>query len=330
MKINNNNIQYNTNFTGYRTLLGRRLDKVISNGLVTEEDNLFIVREITKLYQKRISDYKNLGEGMQNRVYKIDDKYVFKIPIDRPVKLGDKLVIEKQKYGNLKTYYGETIAKLGNLRILKNVSPKGKAIPAGVPKDLPKEYAKDDIVKYYGEVYLPSFANIPQRSYDMLAQDIKTLGNLVEKKYIHYTFDYFNPNNVVLAGKSLRMTDDVEMTVWNNKNTISDLLNVFLRQMNVGIPATPSEKFLLLRQQIAKKIIKAGMKYNLPITGEDKPNCVFDYVLKFLCKSKDTTKSIFDNLLNIQKMGLSSKERSIIVDEYLNKIFSINNLSEKV
>lgn len=323
MNIYTNKIQPNSNsvnFTGCRTLLGKRLDKVISEGMISPDDNLFLVKELKKLLEKRMKTSQNLGEGMQNRIYKIDDKYVMRVPINRAVITDDKVILCKRKYADLKTYYGEPLAIFGNIKILKNACPKGNAIPAGIPKELPKNFDKNNLSSYYSNFYLPIFANVPQRSYDMLARDIKTLGDIVENKYIRYTFDYFNPNNVVLSGKTLKMTDEVDMTIWENKNTISDMLNVFLKQMTVGVPASPSEKLLPLRHQIAKKVIKAGMKYNVPITGESLPNSVFNYVFQFLCRAKEPSTKIFNKLEEIKNMNLSAKERCLLTDKYLDSI----------
>lgn len=315
--------QYNSNsvnFCGYRTKLGRKLDEVLKLGEISPSDNEFLLCELKKLLEKRINQTKNLGEGMSNRVYKIDDKYVIKIPLNKSIMLDNSIVIKPQKYGDLKAYYGEPVFEAGNIQILRNASSKGQAIPAGVPKSLPDGYEKSDIQGYYSDFYLPTFANLPQRSYDALASDMKTLSERCENS-IHFTFDYYNPNNVVLSGKSLRMTDEVEMTVFEKTNTISDMLNVFLKQINVGIPAAPSTKLLPLRQEIAQKILKAGMKNDLEITSEGRPNNVFSYVIKFLCGSKEEPARVFERLEEIKHSAKTQKEAETMLDEYLEMIF---------
>lgn len=325
MEVNfNNNIGYcgvnSVNFTGYRTNLGKKLDEVLKLGEISPKDNDFLISEIKKLLEKRLNHAKNLGEGMSNRVYKIDDKYVLKVPLNKSIMIGDKIVLKPQKYGDLRNYFGEPVFEAGNVQVLKNVSPKGRAIPAGVPKQLPDGFEKSDVQGYYSTFYLPTFANLPQKSYDALARDMKTLSEKTENR-IHFTFDYYNPNNVVLSGKSLRMTDDVEMTVFENTNTISDMLNVFLKQINVGIPATPSTMLLPFRQEIAKKVLMAGMKHDLPITCEGRPNGVFSFVLKFLCNSKDEPNVVFEKLQEIRHSAKTQKELEAKLNEYFKEIF---------
>lgn len=323
MKVCSENYRYNTpQFCGYRTLLGKRLDKVLSSGIVSDDDNTFLVNEINKLIQKRFSQPKNLGEGMQNRIYKLDDKYVIKVPINKSVILDDIFEILPQKFSELKTYYGEPLARIGNVKILKNVSSKSKAIPAGIPKSLPESFDKNDITGYYNDFYLPTFASVPQKSYDALARDIKKLRKMRDiETGSNYTFDYYNPNNVVLSGKTLKMTDDIETTHFSDKNTVQDMFNVFLKQINVGIPATPSSKLLPFRQAIAKKIIKAGMKSDLILTKNNPSSGVWDFTLRYLCNAKEDSKTVFEKLVDIKRTAKNQKELEKLTDDYLKELF---------
>jgi len=226
MKVCSEIYQYNSpQFCGYRTLLGKRLDKVLENGIASDEDNKFLVNGIKKLVQKRFVQKDNLGEGMQNRIYKLDDKYVIKVPINKTVILDDMFEILPRKFSELKTYYGESLAKVGNVRILKNVSSKGKAIPAGVPKELPENFDKDNIAGYYKDFYLPTFASLPQKSYDALAHDIKKLRKMRDTVTdSNYSFDYCNPNNVVLSGKSLNIQHCYDGELWCYKHEIETII----------------------------------------------------------------------------------------------------------
>lgn len=320
-----NNIQYNNsnsvNFTGYRTLLGKKLDEVLRLGNISFEDNEFLVRELKKLLEKRLNQAQNLGEGMSNRVYKIDNKYALRVPINKTMITDNKVILQERKFNNLKMYYGEPVATIGNIQIMKNASSNGSAIPAGVPKKLPESFDKSDIHGYYSRFYLPLFAGVPQRSYNALARDMKTLASMAENQYAYFTFDYFNPNNVVLTGKTLKMTDDIDKTIWKSSNTMSDMLNVFLKQVTVGIPATPSSVLTPLRQQIARKVLKAGMKCDLSITGEDKPNNVFNFVIKYLCTSKEEPQKVFETLSDIQKAQKTPRQKCAMLDRYLDEIF---------
>ena len=323
MKVCSENYQYNSpQFCGYRTLLGKRLDKVLENCIVTDEDNKFFEKEIKKLVQKRFQKKQSVGEGTQNRVVKLDDKYVLRVPINTYYYIDDKLLIIAQKFSNLKTYFGEPVAQIGNVEILKNASPNKRAISAGVPKHLPDNFANSDIASYYRNFYLPLFASVPQKSYDALAADIKKLSKMKDTETnLNYSFDYYNPNNIVLSGKILRMTDAIEKTHQSDKNTVSDMFNIFLRQITVGVPAISSNILAPFRQEIAKKIIKAGMKSDLILTKHSPSSGVWDFTLKYLCAAKENSKTVFEKLNEIKRIARNQKELEKLTDDYLKELF---------
>lgn len=325
MKVYSINYEYNSansvNFTGYRTMLGKKIDQVLKLDKISADDNRFLVNEIKKLLSKRLEQSKNMGEGTQNRVYKIDDKYVLRIPINKSIMLSNQVVLKHRKFASLKNYYGEALVELGNVQILKNATPGKNSMPAGIPKVLPDNYKKNDLTGYYNNLYLPTFANIPQKSYNALAKDMSILNSIRDVNGVNFSFDYYNPNNVVLSGKTLKMTDDIAPTFIKNSNSASDMFNVFLKQLNDGIPAIPSTKLTPLRQIIARKILKASIVSNLPITSEGCANNVFGYVIKFLCNSKDEPSKVFETVNNIKNSAKSLKQRQIELDKYLDTIF---------
>ncbi len=113
---------------------------------------------------------KIVGQGFHGVVYKIDDRYVLKVSHkDKPyADMLDK--IKELKFSDLKTYYGEPVAKFYDVQILKNVSSKGLHIPAGIPqKDIGLKTEKE-CSEYYEKIYLPLFSSLPQKSFDAVKE----------------------------------------------------------------------------------------------------------------------------------------------------------------
>ena len=318
----NSKKQYNLSnpvFTGYRSAAGRKLDEVIKKGFVLKTDSEFILKELKKIFDKRLKYNQKVGEGCLNTVYKIDDKYVFRIPINNNNFPEEALKLRVCKFEELKHYYGEPVAELGNLYILRNVTSNGKYMPVGIPKDYPSDNLCISGLKYYNEQFLPTFAKLPQKTYNVLAKNLEKLNSLscpAQNKY--YRFDYNNPNNFILTGKTIKITDDIIQTSEKNENSIADLVNVFLRQMRVNIPAFQSKQALPFRKQIAKKIITAGIKHQLPIGDYKQINSGWNYIFKYLCEAKEEPANIFKMLKFIQKCKNNNK-RLNLTTEYLDK-----------
>ncbi len=272
------NYYNNLNFNGYtRTKFGRAIDSFIKEGYnsktVCEDMNTRL-----NLFLKHIGLSARLGEGFRGIVYKIDDKYVLKvnkhiknmelypqIPADNPFKV-------------LKSYYGSSVVDFNMwVKILRNVTSKGKHIQAGVP-DI-KERCSTLVEKgaIWSDEYLPRFSNLPQKCYDALARDFAALNKIKVNGY-SYTFDTKNPNNFVLAGKSLRIVDDIDKTNISEPNTIAGLLRVFLEKIDLDFKAPMGIENAGQRHSLMKKIILAGEKYELPYTQCEEDLRTWEYV----------------------------------------------------
>lgn len=314
-----NNYQKPVQFTGYTSALGKRLDTVIKNDSITAEDNVFISKKITRFVNEKARPSKRLGQGFHEGVYKIDDKYVMKIPIQTSAnnpENSENLIFPQRLFSELKTYFGETIAKLGDAKILKNVSSNGKHIQAGVSDKYVCAHTYDEIQQYYQTEYLPIFAKLPQRSFDNIAKDCARLnakGN--------YEFDFFNPNNFVLVGKTLRITDEVKKTYQRNQNTISDLLQVFLQKTDIDNLADYSEKAEPLRRELFKKVVLAGMRHNLPLGESPEKGFTWFYTADKLCNLRTSHREILDMLSDIKKEP-NTKIRLEKTSNYLDCVFN--------
>lgn len=313
-----NNYQKTVQFTGYTSALGKRLDKVIKNGKISPEDDVFISEQITRFVNEKNHPLKRLGQGCHERVYKVDDKYVMKIPLVTQKKNSENetLLFPKKLFSELKTYFGETIAKLGEAKVLKNISSNGKHIQVGVPDQYVNNHTYDEIQHYYLNEYLPTFVKVPQRSFDNIAKDCARLnakGN--------YEFDFFNPNNFVLVGKTLRITDELNKTSVQNPNTISDLLQVFLQKVDINYLAEYNKNAEPLRRELFKKIVMAGMRHNLPLGESPEKGFTWFYTADKLCKFNTAHHEILDMLSHI-KMETDTKLRLEKTSNYLDCVFN--------
>ena len=261
---------YTPSFTGYKSVFSKKLEKALKTQRMSRQQAGRLLHDFADMYDKRVRMDKKIGSGFYGTVYKIDDNYVLKRGNENltPEFIGFGLV-RKPKFGHLKHYFGEAVAKIRNkigedMLILKNVYSKGKSIPVGVPVEFAQNHTKEECLKYYAENYLPKFAKLPQRSFDGIAKDFSQLNKMSTKRKF-YTFDYVNPNNFVLSGKTLRILDDVNEMDTPATNCVTDMLEVFINKLDMDKETVFDEKLIPLRKELAKKLILAGARHEVPM-----------------------------------------------------------------
>ena len=200
-------------------MFSKRLDKVLNKKSCTIADSIFLSDKLEKIKKRRFAQNAILGEGMQAKVVKIDSKYVMRSSPNSIIGDFNNIYFEESPWCKLKNYYGDCVAKLGDVEILKNVSKTGTHLPAGVPKKMIDTSTPEECRKYYENVYLPKFANLPQKAYDNVAQDCSKL-NLYYDGESWYRFDVINPNNFVAVGKKIKIVDNIVC----NRDDIFDIL----------------------------------------------------------------------------------------------------------
>ncbi len=293
-------------FQGYKSKVGRKIERLIENGIITPIER----EEISKLLDKKIKPERCCGIGMHGAVYKIDDYYVVKVPSKRDA--YDRIQIDEgivpQIFKHLKTYFGEAVARIKDFYILKNVSGKEKIhTQIGVPLELFKEmptyklYNEENLHKlreHYRKTSLPALARTSQKSYDAIAKDCDQLNKMGDNT-IQYMFDYKNPNNFVIVGPTLRVIDAIYKTNEYKKpqNTIPSLLTVFLNRIGYELSAHYDEKFVKMRREIFKKVILAGIKHNLPVENTTSGEYIYKQALK-LIGLEDFDHFLFEKALN--------------------------------
>ncbi len=311
----------NIQFRGYKSVFSKKLDEVLLSGTQPDfETQKFLISKLQNFIKKKLKSNRKIGQGFNGSVYKIDDSYVLKVhKHDKPyADMMDK--INPQKFKNLKTYYGEPVAKFYDAQILRNVSSNGEQIQAGIPQKYSLMFTSEECKEYYEEFYLPLFSKIPQKSYNAIAKDCDTLNKMGNDK-ISYSFDYLNPNNFVLVGKTIRITDVITQETYENPNTIAQLLYSFLQKTDLDGYATYSKYSEPFKRIIMKKIVLAGMKYNLPIENSPYDKKIWQVVSNGLCKSNENYTNIIENLKNFQKIP-NIKLRLQKTNDYIENIYN--------
>lgn len=317
--------QKNHPYFGMRiSKLGHQIDEVLSQKGKNSENVNKLRFMLEDYFLSAINDGEPVGQGFFGRVFTIDDKYVFKCKNGQfpdaengafSIKTNDA---ETQGFlTGLKTYFGGILMQFGDVKILRNVSSDGKHIPVGVPCKMLGKYSKNELEYYYNNIYLPTFANLPQRSFDRVAKDFAYL-NKRSDAYYGYQFDTNNSNNIVIVGTTtLRIVDDINNVCEPNPNRLCGLLDMFLKKANTGMLAPKSAENRALRFELFKKLILAGEKYELPLTtGREYDNNVWNMV----CDFGQSGEEVLYNLNKIRTVTKSIRERLEHVNTFLDKM----------
>lgn len=316
-------------FTGYKSTFSKKLEKALAAPKTTSQSASRLLNDFADMYDKKVCMDKKIGSGFYGTVYKIDDGYVLKRGNEHlEPEFGGIEVVRNRKFTHLKHYFGEAVAKIFNnngedMVILKNVYSRGKSIPAGVPDEFAKTHTKEECFKYYADVYLPKFASIPQKSFDGIAGDFAQLNKMCTKRK-SYFFDFLNPNNFVLCGKTIRVLDDINEYEKPTRNCVTDMLDVFLNRVDLDNEAVYDKKLVNLRKNLVKKIILAGAKHEVPMCYQNTDLVSWQKTFNDILKMKDLKvgkmTSDIDKLINLSK---KPKVRVESVKQYLEEIVGL-------
>ena len=315
--------QVSPNFEGYyRSKLGRCIDEFVKTKEPSKELQDTLLIKVENFIDNNINK-KIIGKGHHGIVYRIDDKYALKMDtMGKYYQLLAPKKPESKGFENLKSYYGGPVVFFNRYcKILKNVSSSNKSFEAGIPSRFSRKVLSESQQEYWNNEYLPRFASLPQKSFDLLARDFAKLNKLGNKQTF-YSFDFVNPNNIVLVGKNtLRIVDSINNSI-PNANTVAGLLNLFVNEMTVGHKAPRASETLKLRCELIKKIFMAGEKHSLPLISMGQDREAFYSV----CKEFGDYKKIRKDLVTIRKSCSNKNERIQKVKEYLDETFNPDNI----
>lgn len=208
--------------------------------------------EISELIIKSITNKNLIGYGTSQSAYMLDGNrdFIIKIPTNNP-KTGPVKIIEDE-FPSINL--GQTIAKVGNMKICK----RQEGIESGIPYSKKIDYGVNLKQIYLDHLY--RLEKMPQSAYDDLA---KTFSELNKKEKF---FDCYNPNNILVDTKNQKfnLVDDLEDALDDDQtNTIMSMLNPLL-----DIRYMPNLKNDKNAEKIWKETIQkcyiASQKYDLP------------------------------------------------------------------
>lgn len=289
--LNNYNPSFQAN---YKSVFSKKFEKVLATGKGKEE----IIQNFSRiLKEKKHTRGAKIGSGHYGSVFRIDDYYVFKQYRFDSTPICSFLIDKNNRFNLLKTYYGKTIAKFGNIEIKKNVTRDRKKF---VQLNSNKKNNEDEY-----NYSLAEFASLPQRAFNNLAKDFSIL-NTIHSNSLFCRFDTNNHNNFIKVGKSIRIVDDIDNVPYKNPNDFYSFIKLFIR----------ADGKTELKKEIFKKCIIASEKYKLPM----------DSCYKFMPKVMDDlfhnagAKDSFTNFYQKMNKFREQKNHMQLVQEYLENI----------
>ncbi|MDD3419417.1 MAG: hypothetical protein PHE78_02325 [Candidatus Gastranaerophilales bacterium] len=137
-----------------------------------------------------------IGEGRHNIVYSIPGNDVFLLRINKKHldSLRQKNPLTKSENPFPEINIGQKVGQIGkHIQVIIKQNGFSNGIPSRMFLDSYKP-TPQEIVPWYIE-NLKAIANMPQKAYNNLAKEIKTV---TKKKYF---FDFYNPNNILIDEK---------------------------------------------------------------------------------------------------------------------------------
>lgn len=309
-------------FKGYTSRFGKTLHSAIDRGYPTEVERKSLLGEIQKFIREKLSPDRLLGEGAHGSVYKIDDDFCMKFDIGTRPRAQKMAELPENGFKGLKTYYGSKVADFGDVAILKNVSSDGAHIPVGVPQEFAIKNSAEESSIYYQYIALPRLSDLPQKSFDAVAEDCQRLNLLGSKNKTHYTFDYINPNNFVIVDDKIRIIDDINVLNSSEDNSVANLFNVFLEKSFLNTPVKYSMYSETARRNLFKKIVLAGVKADLPMRNKHSAENLSSWknVVNELCGIDDSYSEVLHNLEKISQ-NPNKEQRVKLANDYLDSLF---------
>lgn len=281
----------------YKSSFSKRLEKAILTGEGSQE----ISDEFVKVLHNRRNDSAQMGTpGKYGAVFRLDDYYVIKTyhtDIDLKTKPFKRVLNEK--FQGFKTYCGNVLARFGQIEIIANAT-----------KDKRKFVELASSSNQSSEAYMASlreFLTLPQKQFDMLAQDFSKLNKIYDGN-LFYKFDTHNPNNLLKIGKSLKIVDEIAITPCKEPNDILAFLRAFIQEGgDVDV-----------KRAVFKKCILASEKEKLPMDDAYNFSFLREYMDKIFHSAgvNDT----FENFYRTMNDFRTKENHMELVSQYLNNL----------
>lgn len=279
----------------YKSPFSKKLEKYLETGKGADE----LVDSFSKVF--KLKEKNVIGAGAYGKVSKIDDYYVFKTFYSEEPKVGEIKVNSAHKFSDIKSYFGEYVAKFGNIPIMRNASADKRKYTL-----LARSNNQGATAYNYS---LREFLSLPQRAFDTLAREFQKL-NEIHDANLYYRFDTNNPNNFIKVGNSIRIVDEVDWVPCSEPNDIFSFLRIFIQHGG-------DKNF---KKEILKKCLLASEKCQLPMSA------AFEYMPSLLDDILKNAKvdrpfgAIYETLMDLRQAGLSENVRMQKVREYLDTL----------
>ena len=285
----------------------------ISNGVKFGFPKPFLTFVDTKCYLQ-----PKLPDNWVNRLLK---KAPSNLTEEHADSFTKKSVNISEIFNTLKTWCGITITKTGDTY--------------GIPVDRPlfgmkyeelSEYF-NNVKKIYEEERLPKLAALPQKAFDAIARDFKTLNQIEDGGY-SYSFTTSDPCNFIISDKSIKIVGKINKNYFLNRHgenvqkfsTLADMLAPFLCEYHAGghVHYKPvyNENLVDTRKGLLTKCIIASEKEELPLEFNNYEIKIIDTALQ-LSGFGISGKNLINKLNNFRERFPDLKERLEIVSKYL-------------
>lgn len=308
--LQTNSEKNNIAFCGVPTQFSKELKNYVS-GLNTEktvENNL--IKMFKEMIPKIVKPENFQGAGEYGAVYKIDDEFVIKKLHKQKDDISGFELNENPLLKKFKTFYGEYVAKVNGVKILKNAATSGDTVNAGVKDGLEHMWEK---MNYYRDIYLKRFTALPQEAFDDVASDFKTVYSM------NRSFDTINPNNFIADGKRIKILDD--LVTPNDKffNSLAGMVKVFITSLDRNTRADFDVLAVGSRRNLLRKIILAGEKNELNFGSSMAEKEELNHALA-LCDIQTPWRDVQADLCNLRRRYPNMGERLKKVDEYISEL----------
>jgi len=255
----------------------RVFDRIIDNAIKDPKKYEYYINRleddqeppIFKFFKQFLTPLINKGQSLDSGAYgeffRLTKKYSIKVNHNDSVIFEFFFINRDNKFEQLKNiWYGEPVAHIGGMKVLRNANPDGKAITAGLRADY------DDCREYYNNTYLPRCSKLPQEAFDKLAFGYDILNKIPRTKDGYYAFDTVNPNNFLLDETSIKIVDDMLISDKENPNKLSKILKPLLNEYKayVNAPKEDSKHIIDMQKEILKKSILASERVELPLCSK--------------------------------------------------------------
>ena len=258
-----------------------------------------------------------INKGRDSKVYRISDKYVAKIQrhhyADNSIGSFDRVHLPDKKFRQLDFYYGEPVATLGKVEILKNATPSSNHMFCGTKYHSNGIVLDSERASYIHE-FLPICSEVPQGSYDNLAANLNRLNGITRRniklQQETYTPDIVNPNNLLISDNRFVLVDRLDAVPFKKPNSIFTMLEPLFLRLTPETDASferinkDSNDVVNFRKKIFKKSLIAAEKTGLPLDSPYKYEHD-EWVLNTVLKDDN----ILDNVRVMRDRGIPVEER---------------------